>query len=379
MNKRCTHVFRALLSILSAGVLLTSIGYGQTSEAHVNGIALLGSENGLQLKITSSAPVATDSQVLSGPDRIVIDFPGALPGKELRGFAVKQSGVRAVRVGLFASNPPRTRVVIDLERPMQFQLLPSGNSVFIKLGSAPAVVISVSNRVPVRTGGATITPPPPPPAQSPLQVTFNQGQLWVSARNATLAEVLYQVHLRTGADIPIPAGAEQEKVVLTVGPGPAKEVMAALLNGSRFNFVLVGSAKDQNELRSVILTPKMDIGNEQGMNAPQPTAAPAPQPQPEAEIPSEIPSEGPPPPQPDAQPNPPQPDAQQNPQQPGVQAQPPQPGVPGQPAAQPVPEAPIPNQGQGQTIPAPTAPPPPPTPDENLPWTEPPPSTPQPD
>src|SRR5947209_15379075 len=100
MNSRFTLVFRRVFftffCLSFAGCFLPAQG----QNARVTGVALLGNENGLQLKISASAPVATDSQVLSGPDRIVIDFPGALPGNQLRGFAVKQAGVRAVRVGL---------------------------------------------------------------------------------------------------------------------------------------------------------------------------------------------------------------------------------------------------------------------------------------
>jgi hypothetical protein len=338
-----------ILALFWAALATPSL-FGQGRSPTVNRVALLGSETGLQLEIRSNIPVATESQVLTGPDRIVIDFLGALPGSALRGFAVHQAGVRAVRVGLFESNPPRTRVVIDLDRPIEYQILPQANAVLVSLGSSSTAatsgpaLITVSDRHPVHVA-AKVTPPQ---ALPPLQVSYNNGLLWVDARKATLAEVLYQIHLRTGADIPIPAGAEQEKVVMSAGPGPARDVMASLLNGSRFNFVIVGAAQDQKVLRSVILTPKMDNGYDQVMSATQPAVA-QPQPQPEAEIP---------------QPEIPQPE--------------PQPDPSAQMQTQPVPEgAPAPNLGQ--VLPAPTAPPPPPTEEPNRTWTEPPPGTPQPD
>jgi hypothetical protein len=339
----------ALLSVVLAGPAV----FAQYPSATISRVALQGNETGLQLEIRSNIPVATETQALAGPDRIVIDFLGASPGNALRGFVVNQQGIRRVRVGLFEANPPRTRVVIDLERPIEYRVASSGNAVLVKLGSSAASLVSVSARTPRAVVGAKVTPPQPPP---PLQVSYNNGLLWVDARKATLAEVLYQVHLRTCADIPIPAGAEQEQVVMTAGPGPAKDVLAAVLNGSRFNFVLVGTAQDQNSLRSVILTPKMDGGFQQVMTATPPVAAP--QPQPEPEIP---------------QPEQPQPD-QLN-QQYGGPSQ--------RPENEPVMQAPA---DQGQTMAPPTAPPPPPTqdpnapPDQNRQWTEPPPtSVPQPD
>jgi hypothetical protein len=87
-------------------------------------------------------------------------------------------------------------------------------------------------------------------------VSFRNGLLSINASKATLAEVLYEVHLRTGADIPIPSGAEQEKVAIQVGPGKPKEVLAALLNGSRFNFILQGSLSDPDGIGTVLLTPR---------------------------------------------------------------------------------------------------------------------------
>jgi hypothetical protein len=80
--------------------------------------------------------------------------------------------------------------------------------------------------------------------------------LSIWADKVTLAELLNEVHRQTGADIPIPAGAEQELVVANLGPAPAPDVLASLLNGSRFNFIMVGSSENPAQLRSVLLSPK---------------------------------------------------------------------------------------------------------------------------
>jgi len=44
--------------------------------------------------------------------------------------------------------------------------------------------------------------------------------------------------------------------VTHLGPGPARDVMAELLNGSRFNYVLLGSAADNTALTRVVLVAK---------------------------------------------------------------------------------------------------------------------------
>ncbi|MFZ0540250.1 MAG: hypothetical protein WA424_01025 [Candidatus Sulfotelmatobacter sp.] len=113
-------------------------------------------------------------------------------------------------------------------------------------------------------------PPPPLPSgpqgpvpQVPLdaipavapQVSYQDGQLTIIAPNSTLGDILRGVHKYTSADIDIPATAN-ERVVTRLGPGPAREVMAELLNGSHFNYILLGSPEDANALVRVVLVPK---------------------------------------------------------------------------------------------------------------------------
>jgi hypothetical protein len=100
-----------------------------------------------------------------------------------------------------------------------------------------------------------ITPPPPTP---PLVVLFQSGLLTIRSNKASLSEVLFAVHERTGAEIAIPAGAEQEKVVAEIGPAPAPEVLSRLLNGSRFNFLIMSSASNPGSIDRVILTTRPD-------------------------------------------------------------------------------------------------------------------------
>ncbi len=113
-------------------------------------------------------------------------------------------------------------------------------------------------------------PPPPLPSgptgrpvqQIPLdsiaavapQVTFENNRLTIVAPNSTLADILRAVRKQTGAEIEIPSAPE--RVVTRIGPGPAREVVAELLNGSRFNYVLLGSPSDESALSRVVLVAK---------------------------------------------------------------------------------------------------------------------------
>src|SRR3981081_2134523 len=105
------------------------------------------------------------------------------------------------------------------------------------------------------------------PAVAP-QVSYQSGQLTIVAPNSTLGDILRAVRKTTAAEIEIPT-ADNERVVTRLGPGPAREVVAELLNGSRFNYVLLGSPEDANLLTRVVLvakTAQAPAANEQGSN-----------------------------------------------------------------------------------------------------------------
>jgi hypothetical protein len=116
-------------------------------------------------------------------------------------------------------------------------------------------------RAPVRVAA---TPQPAAPAMplrpeqmpaTPPQVSFNNGQLAINAQNSTLGDILRAVRNQTGATVDVPANAT-ERVVGNFGPGPARDVLSSMLNGSHFDYVLLGSATNPDALEHVILIVK---------------------------------------------------------------------------------------------------------------------------
>lgn len=89
------------------------------------------------------------------------------------------------------------------------------------------------------------------------QVNYQNGQLTIMAPNSTLGDILRAVRKQTGAEIDVPDA--KERVVTHLGPGPAREVIAELLNGSRFNYVLLGSPTDPTVLTRIVLVARAGI------------------------------------------------------------------------------------------------------------------------
>jgi hypothetical protein len=96
---------------------------------------------------------------------------------------------------------------------------------------------------------------------SPAKVTFQDGLLTISAQNSPLAEILRDVRRLTGASIEIPQNAN-ERVITHLGPGAPRDVLAGLLNGTAFNYVMLGSDSDPLAVSSLILMPKPSAAGE---------------------------------------------------------------------------------------------------------------------
>jgi len=104
------------------------------------------------------------------------------------------------------------------------------------------------------------TPPPPPTLEeqppAPPQITYQNGQLSITSRNATLSQVLRYVQSQTGASVDMPPGAGTERVVASLGPGKPREILASLLNGSKFNYVILGEKDNPGAVQKIILLAK---------------------------------------------------------------------------------------------------------------------------
>jgi len=176
--------------------------------------------------------------------------------------------------------------VLDLAEPLSYRISTTQNAIVVKLGpvklgpvkagpvNAPApgaqppavphapaaklqnaAIAAETNlaaaRVSPAVSNTTAPPPAAPPPTPPVTVTFENGMLRIHAEKATFAQVLSEVQRQTKAVIAIPAGAEHEEVSADLGPAPVLGVLASLLNGSPYNFIIVG---DELSIERVILT-----------------------------------------------------------------------------------------------------------------------------
>ncbi len=145
-------------------------------------------------------------------------------------------------------------------------------------GLPPSVTIPAHRATshPAKQGKSNPSPPPPTspqitttttlPAPTPLRpsqlpavpprISYQNGQLTVVAENSTVADILNAIHNATGAQIETAGAPATERVAAKIGPGSVRDVLLSVLQGSRYDYILVGSANNPDQIERVILTPR---------------------------------------------------------------------------------------------------------------------------
>jgi hypothetical protein len=187
------------------GVQLLQAGQKTAIVRHVT---VRGNDHDLDVEITATKPITPRTQMLTDPDRLIVDLPEARPAAGLQKMAVNRGELRNVRVGLLSANPPITRVVLDLTAPTDYRVSPLANTIVVKLGNqsglagepaAPATNPTADATPPPETAPAASTPPPPQSSE-PSLLRWVMPILVVTAVMAMLviAVVVHLQNKRTG-------------------------------------------------------------------------------------------------------------------------------------------------------------------------------------
>lgn len=110
-----------------------------------------------------------------------------------------------------------------------------------------------------RHASEAIAPPLAPPAPiwpanqpaNHAKVSWDSRGLEIEASNSSLKQILQQVAVDTGAKL---EGLTQDQRIFgTYGPGPARDVLSKLLDGSGYNVLMIGG-EDSDAPAEVVLT-----------------------------------------------------------------------------------------------------------------------------
>jgi hypothetical protein len=130
--------------------------------------------------------------------------------------------------------------------------------------SQPAAAIAVPATAapqPSAALPAIITPPAAnSAAHDPAAVEFSHGELTVVAQRAPLGLVLKLIAARTGAVIDLAPELQNEPVVAQLGPAPAREVLTALLDSPRVDYIVMAPGNDPNGVQRVVVRTRQAFG-----------------------------------------------------------------------------------------------------------------------
>jgi type IV pilus assembly protein PilQ len=97
----------------------------------ISNVAVQRTKAGMAIEISGSSSARAIK--LSNPDRIVLDFPGAVPALKNKNISVNSPEIKDIRVARFQLQPPVTRVVIDVASSYEFELVPGKGKLTLKL------------------------------------------------------------------------------------------------------------------------------------------------------------------------------------------------------------------------------------------------------
>src|SRR3989449_2343111 len=110
--------------------------------SQITGITPQVSAGALQVAVDATGPMQVETNVISNPDRLVVDFINATLRTQERLYAVSDAGVDRIRTAQFQVKPYVSRMVFDLNQPVEVSITTAPTSYLVTLqvrpkGSAP--------------------------------------------------------------------------------------------------------------------------------------------------------------------------------------------------------------------------------------------------
>ena len=188
---------------------------------HVN---VVPGGNNIQIEISSSDAVTPRVTKLSSPARLLVELPETVVATSQNKIPVGSGGVKGVRIGMDGKNPPTTSVVVDLEKPLTYDVSsgPAGKFALIlhTLDGSSAPVVAKS-AAPTPTKTAPVAAAKAAPAPKPVVATATTTKAAPSAKVADAKTPAVK------ATAPAVAPKQDAKAAAPAKSAPAKSVSVA--------------------------------------------------------------------------------------------------------------------------------------------------------
>src|SRR5271165_648260 len=163
----------------------------------------------IQIELSSTASVTPQITKLSSPARVLVELPDTVIGGAQSKIAVGTGGVKGVRIGMDGKTPPKTSVVVDLEKALAYELTPGANGKFV-------LTLHSDGAVPV----PQVAKSAPAPAKSPVKAV-------VAKADAAKAESKPQAKSAPAAKPAVAKAPVAKTTVVAVNQPPARPATKA--------------------------------------------------------------------------------------------------------------------------------------------------------
>jgi len=183
-----TAIVPVLMLVAASWAGETPSGTSANNKSELQGVKVVRGADEVRVEVSARGPVAPKMSTLDAPSRIVMDLPGTVMATGQNHIAVGTDGIKGVRVGSDGRIPPTTRVVVDLEKNMAYELTPTADGKLVLTlhaasvarstpAAAPAVAKEIATPVPtpaavVAKAAAAPVPAPETPASETKDYVF---------------------------------------------------------------------------------------------------------------------------------------------------------------------------------------------------------------
>ncbi|HEY1732458.1 MAG TPA: type IV pilus secretin PilQ [Terriglobales bacterium] len=157
---------------MAASLLVLAVGAtAQTSQ--LDRVSVVKGTDNVRVEMTSKGAVTPKLSALDSPARVVVDLPETFMATGQKHITVDAEGVKGVRIGMDGQSHPTTRIVVDLEKALSYELTPGpAGKLVLTLHANAAAATEAKNDAPASPASpfaarvADATPAAKPAAQT---------------------------------------------------------------------------------------------------------------------------------------------------------------------------------------------------------------------